>query len=436
MKQAAISATPADAGDRKTPPKKRARIHRPSSDTARFHMSNKAVDRSVQEYAKWSNLKAVKHFAKVRWGDSEVVSCPHCQCSTKHYFSQRELRWKCKGCGKRFSVTSGTVFANHRLPLQTLLAAMHIWASGAAGQPALELRRMLNLKGYNTAFTLVSKIREALVRGFNTGLISGTVEMDGAHASGRRASEKRGRPLNYRDAEEVKKEEEAVLLTTSARQKKRREEKQATLAAGGVVHPEHGAAFPATRRIVFTARRRSGVPGRGAVNTRVAVGLMETPDVVEAFAAKYVAVPESVLATDTGTAFSAAGKKFLLHMQVNHSETMSDGGGQHVNFSESFSARQDRSEKGVYLNIEPKYLHDYAVETAFREDHRRMAPGAVADQALHHALNVGHSLHWRGFTHGKHRSYEMRLPESREAEPSGPKKGRSPIRAANGLAPR
>lgn len=30
--------------------------------------------------------------------------------------------------------------------------------------------------------------------------------------------------------------------------------------------------------------------------------------------------------------------------------------------------------KGVYLNVEPKYLTDYVAETALREDHRRMAP--------------------------------------------------------------
>lgn len=100
-------------------------------------------------------------------------------------------------------------------------------------------------------------------------------------------------------------------------------------------------------------------------------------------------------------------KRFQLHLQVNHSETLSGPEGQHNNNAESLSARQDRSEKGVYLNIEPKYLLDYATETAFREDNRRRAPGAQADLALHPALTVGASHFWRGYTHGKHRSYEM-----------------------------
>jgi hypothetical protein len=205
------------------------------------------------------------------------------------------------------------------------------------------------------------------------------MEIDGAHASGRRASEKRGRPLNFRDVEEIKEAQEQALLTTTARMKKKRDERMAKLAAGGAVDPEHGSVYPPTRRIVITARKRGRRKGDGALMTRIGIARAETPEAVEALAMAYVAIPESVLATDTGTAFRRLGKKFQLHLQVNHSEELSGPNGEHNNNAESFSARQDRAEKGIYLNIEPKYLHDYAVETAFREDHRRVAPGAAAE---------------------------------------------------------
>lgn len=399
------------------------RVRRSSSDATRFHMSTKAVDRSVEEYATWSEKKCVKHLAVIRWGSFEAMPCPHCNTCTEHYFYEKDLRWKCKHCGSKFSVTSQTVFSGRKLPYRKLLAAIHLWACGAAGQPALELRRMLNLKSYNSAFTLVSKLREGLMRGFNTGLISGVVEMDGAHASGRRAAAKRGKPQNYQTPDSVKSLEDQALLTTAARQKKRREEKAALLAAGGRLDPNTGAVHEETRRIVFTLRRRSGVKGQGAALTRVAIGLAETPDVAEAFVNSYVAVPESVLATDTGTAFSKVGKRFQMHMQVNHSETLSGPNGEHNNLAESLSARQDRSEKGVYLNIEPKYLHDYAVENGFREDNRRKAPGAQADLALHFALNVGESHYWRGYTHGRHRKYEVLANGHKDYPSSGPAKG-------------
>jgi len=415
--------------------RKRTSVHRPSSSASQFHMSKAAVDRSVEDFGKMTDLQCVQHMAKVRWGSFKKVVCPHCTTCSEHYWSKDELRWKCKACGKRFSVTSKTVFANRRLPLQKLLAAIHLWACGAAGQPALELRRMLNIKGYNTSFTLVSKLREGLLHGFNTGLLSGVVEMDGAHASGRRASEKRGNPLNYSKFG-VREERPDDQLTDVSRVKKRYHEKRAEIAAGGVVDPVYGNVFPAARRIVWAIRRRSGAPGRGALTTRVGIGMGETPQVAISLAQAYIAIPESILATDTGTAFSQLGKQFQLHVQVNHSETLSGPNGEHNNFAESFGARQERAEKGVYLNVEPKYLCDYATETAFREDHRRRAPGATSNRALNCALNVGISRYWRGFTHGEHRDFELLHPANRPAQPSGPKKGKSPISVVNGRPPR
>ncbi len=425
----------ATAASKSSPRPLRTVVRRPSSDASRFHMSTKAVDRSVAYYLKLSDLQCVKHLANIRWGSFTQVTCPHCNSSSAHYWSAIELRWKCKGCGKRFSVTSKTVFAGHRITLQQLLAALHLWVCGSAGQPALELRRMLNLGSYNTAFTLCSKLREAMLRGRNVGLISGVVEMDGAHASGRRASLKRGKPLTFRVTGEDAAQKDA-LLTTSARQKQRRDEKAAALAAGGILHPEHGNVFPKDRRVLFSARTRSGVRGRGALVTRVAIGLAETPDAVQALADAYVAIPESILATDTGSAFSKLGKQFQVHLQVNHSEALVGPNGEHSNQAESFNARQDRAEYGVYRNIEPKQLHDYACEMAFREDHRRMAPGAAADRALWYALSVGPSHYWRGYTHGKHRSYEILITGNQPAAASGPAKGRSPISMVNGRPPR
>ena len=415
-------------------------VRRPSSDASRFHMSADAVDVSVLDIGRMSDLQCIKALAKARWGSSNVTTCPHCMSSASHYWSKSELRWKCKGCGKRFSVTSGTVFAGRRMPLQTMLAAIHVWICGSAGQPALEVRRMVSFKGYNTAFTLLSKCREGLVRGYNTGLVSGILEMDGAHTSGRGASRKRGRPLSYRSAEEVAATQESVLdsasLTQSARQKKRREEKKAALAAGGVVHPGYGQVFPAGRRITLNLRKRGGKRGKGACVTRVGIALTESPEAATILARKYVAIPESILPTEKRAALSELDKALQLNLQINHSETQLGPNGEHNNNSESFGARMDRSEKGVYLNIEPKYMHDYAVEAGFREDHNRMAPGAASKRFLHHAMNVGLSHHFRGFTHGKHRSHEVLLTGNRPAKPSGPAKGRSPISMVNGMPPR
>jgi transposase-like protein len=50
-------------------------------------------------------------------------------------------RFKCSGCRKEFTVTSGTIFASRKLPFRQILAIIALSANGAKGKAALELRR-------------------------------------------------------------------------------------------------------------------------------------------------------------------------------------------------------------------------------------------------------------------------------------------------------
>jgi hypothetical protein len=92
----------------------------------------------------------------------------------------------------------------------------------------------------------------------------------------------------------------------------------------------------------------------------------------------------------------------------------------------------------ILIELYDAVLHmlDYAVETAFRSDTRRLANGDQLRIALNMALSVGVSKFWRGFTRGKHRTVEMLHPLPRVARSSGPMKGRHPISSANGRPPR
>lgn len=100
--------------------RKRSSFHRPSSDASRWHMSKEAVDRSVTTIAAWTDLQCVRHLSRVRWGDYKRVVCPHCNTGSEHYWSAKELRWKCQHCGKRFSVTSNGVRQQTLTPAKAL----------------------------------------------------------------------------------------------------------------------------------------------------------------------------------------------------------------------------------------------------------------------------------------------------------------------------
>ena len=158
---------------------------RKRTGTAAHHLSTKAVDMGNEDLEKLTPREAVMLLMDAMWGSATYVACAHCGTLDEHYWRPMELRWKCKCFGKTFSVTSGTVLADHKLPLTKILKMVFAWANGSAGKPALQLRRDWKV-GHHTAFTLVHKMREGLLRGFNVGLLSGVQEMDGADLNGKR----------------------------------------------------------------------------------------------------------------------------------------------------------------------------------------------------------------------------------------------------------
>jgi transposase-like protein len=99
--------------------------------------------------------------------------------------------FKCKGCEHQFSVTSGTIFASHKLPVKDYLLAIAIFVNGVKGHAALQLSRDLDVQ-YKTAFVLSHKIREALA-GEQGETVSGTVAVDGAYFGGY------VKPSNYKE---------------------------------------------------------------------------------------------------------------------------------------------------------------------------------------------------------------------------------------------
>ncbi len=410
------------------PPK----FKRRRSGTATWHMSDEAVDLSVADVYRMTDSSALEFLIAARWGSRKTIRCPHCGTTTGHYWRPQDKRWKCRGCRYTFSVTSDTVFANRKLSHQDLIAGALMWMNSAGGQPALELKRHWRTT-YNTAYLLQQKFREALVRGYNVGLLSGDLEVDGAHMSGRNAEGKRGVPKGTPKP----KDSSGWTKTNSQRSAERRERKRGRArVARGPVHPKHKVRLPEARRIVLTMRKRSGTRGLGAVESRVAVGLTESDELVQSALTDYIACAESYLNSDDGQAYSRVADKFLDHHFVVHSKMLVGPNGENNNLAEELNARMDRSEKGTYLCLEPKYLLDYALEASFRGDTRRMSNGAQVKLLLNISMNVGRSQFWRGFTHGRHRTLELLHPQPQVARASGPPKGRSPFAGAIGRLPR
>src|SRR6266446_497481 len=154
-----------------------------------FLLSSHAKTLSLASVFRMSDAEAEAEFRKVRWPETngEPV-CSHCG-GIDAYDCRRPNgapRFRCRACRKDFSITSGTLFASHKLPLRGYLAAIAIFSNEVKGKSALALSRDLGVS-YKTAFVLCHKMREAMseeMKGRQIGDDRPEAEVDGAYFGG------------------------------------------------------------------------------------------------------------------------------------------------------------------------------------------------------------------------------------------------------------
>ena len=129
----------------------------------------------------------IQYLYALRWPDGFI--CPRCS-SEKAWSTGRGL-YKCKSCAYQASVKAGTIFERSRLPLPTWFRAIWWVTSQKNGASAKGLQRILGLGSYKTAWTLLHKLRRAMVRPGRDRL-TGIVEVDEIYIGGAKSG-KRGR---------------------------------------------------------------------------------------------------------------------------------------------------------------------------------------------------------------------------------------------------
>jgi len=118
-----------------------------------FLLSAGARSLSAAKIMRMSDGGVETAFLHLRWPETEgKPMCPDCGC-TICYACRRpggQLRWRCKACRRDFSITSGTLFAWHKLPLRSYLLAVAAFCNEVKGKSALALSRDLDVQ-YKTA---------------------------------------------------------------------------------------------------------------------------------------------------------------------------------------------------------------------------------------------------------------------------------------------
>ena len=142
----------------------------------------------VQEFSDDESCAAVLR----RWKYAEQgFECPRCGGHEAWYLPSRKLD-ECRGCHKQVSLTAGSVMHGTRKPLRLWFLAMYLFVSSKRGISALELQRELGLAKYQTAWTWLHKLRDAVAMRAPSPL-QGHVEIDETWEGGLRRG-KPGRP--------------------------------------------------------------------------------------------------------------------------------------------------------------------------------------------------------------------------------------------------
>jgi transposase-like protein len=275
--------------------------------------------------------QAIRHFsdenvcidavANLRWPDG-VPTCPKC-VGKDHYYLATQKRWKCKKCGRQFSVKVGTIFEDSPIPLDKWLTALWMLINCKNGVSSYEIAKAIGIT-QKSAWFVLHRLRFALRdRSFTKlgGTESGPVEVDETFIGGSLKNMHKAKRARY------------DMIAGS---------KGKTVVMGMLdrdVRKVRAKVIPNVKRETLQKEILSTIK-RG-----------------------------STVYTDEWYGYSEVRYRFV-HDVVNHSETYVKGQ-VHTQGIENFWALLKRTLRGTYVAVEPFHLDRYLDEQVFRYNHRK-----------------------------------------------------------------
>jgi transposase-like protein len=255
-----------------------------------------------------SNDRCRDYLEHVRWPDG--VQCPKCESKSISRITTRK-QFDCNSCRNRFSVMAGTVFHDSHLPLWKWFAAVYLMCESKKGISALQLKRMLKIGSYETAWYLCHRIRSAMVD--DGPLLTGVVEVDETYIGGK---------------------------------------------VSGL-----GKGYTGNKTMVMGAVERGG-------RIRLGIGPSPSTKTLRQFVRENVHADASAIYTDERPGYGDLSDKNTVHERVNHRQEEWVRGHVHTNTVESAWSLFDRGVIGSYHKLSKKHLPAYLSEFAFRFNNR------------------------------------------------------------------
>ena len=120
-------------------------------------------------------------FEGIVWSSGER-HCPRCASLNTYECKHVKMPYRCRDCGKYFSVKTGTLMAGSPLPLKTWLYAIYLDCTSLKGVSSMKLHRDLGIS-QPTAWYMQQRIREAFAH-VGPLIFQGPVEVDETFVGG------------------------------------------------------------------------------------------------------------------------------------------------------------------------------------------------------------------------------------------------------------
>jgi transposase-like protein len=264
-----------------------------------------------------------KHFAAIRFRNGEY--CPHCG-HTKIYTYASGKKYRCAKCKENFTIKTGTVFGESKLPLRKWFIAIYLLSTTSKGISSVQLAKHVGVT-QKTGWFMDHRIRKAMKE--NNGQLFGEVEVDETFVGG---------------------------LAKNMHEKKKKH-----LGTGG-----------SGKTAVMGILQRKG---------KIIAGVVENvqKQTLQAKIHEHVE-PGSAVFTDQWVAYNGLNSHFA-HESVDHQVCFGKGG-VHTNGMESFWALFKRGYHGIYHQMSRKHLQRYVDEFVFRFNQRPLAMADVFSRML------------------------------------------------------
>lgn len=264
---------------------------------------------------KFPSEEAARKFVESRrWGAEPV--CGHCgSVNVIECKGHKPMPYRCKDCRKHFSVRTGTVLAESRLPLQKWLLAIYMLTGARKGIPSTQMARELGVT-QKTAWFLAQRIRETWLKDHEN-YMDGPVQVDETFVGGKEKNKHSGKKLCAGRGAVGK---SAVIGVRSQTGEVR--------------------AFPVDDTKSSTLRR--------IIRNHAKSG--------------------ATIVTDHHGGYIGLEADGFNHIRINHSAGEYIREKAHTNGIESFWALLKRGHYGIYHYMSAKHLHRYVKEFSFRHN--------------------------------------------------------------------